>query len=113
MKNKERNFDEIYDVFALRIIVNNINDCYKTLGIIHTIWRPKPNRFKDYIAVPKPNGYRSLHTTVFGPEGKLVELSLNLKPALTKEQLDKRICRDFEKYSRKQIKNAFLSPQFF
>lgn len=79
MKNKERNFDEIYDVFALRIIVENINDCYKTLGIIHTIWKPKPNRFKDYIAVPKPNGYRSLHTTIFGPEGKLVEFQIRTK----------------------------------
>ncbi len=79
MKIKDRNFDEIYDVFALRIIVEDVNDCYKVLGIIHTIWKPKPNRFKDFIAVPKPNGYRSLHTTVFGPEGKLVEFQIRTK----------------------------------
>ncbi len=76
MQRKDRKFDEIYDVFALRIIVPTIDDCYKVLGIIHTIWRPKPNRFKDYIAVPKPNGYRSLHTTIFGPEGKAVEFQI-------------------------------------
>ncbi|MFA5753748.1 MAG: RelA/SpoT family protein [Patescibacteria group bacterium] len=76
MQEKDRKFDEIYDVFALRLIVPTIDDCYKTLGVIHTIWKPKPNRFKDYIAVPKPNGYRSLHTTIFGPEGKATEFQI-------------------------------------
>lgn len=73
---KERKFDEIYDVFALRIIVDSIADCYKVLGIIHSLWKPKISRFKDYIAVPKPNGYRSIHTTVFGPEGKATEFQI-------------------------------------
>lgn len=76
MQKKERKFDEIYDVFALRIIVPTIADCYKVLGIIHTLWRPKTNKLKDYIAVPKPNGYRSLHTTVFGPENKATEFQI-------------------------------------
>ncbi len=76
MQRKDRKFDEIYDVFALRIIVPTIDDCYKSLGVIHTLWKPKPNRFKDYIAVPKPNGYRSLHTTIFGPEGKTTEFQI-------------------------------------
>lgn len=76
MQNKERKFSEIYDVFALRIIVPTVGDCYKALGIIHSLWRPIPHRFKDYIAVPKPNGYRSLHTTVFGPEGKPTEFQI-------------------------------------
>jgi len=79
MQEKDRKFNEIYDVFALRIIVPTIDDCYKVLGIIHTLWRPKTNRFKDYIAVPKPNGYRSLHTTIFGPEGKPTEFQIRTR----------------------------------
>lgn len=79
MQAKDRKFDEIYDVFALRIIVDNISDCYKTLGIIHSLWRPKPERFKDYIALPKPNGYRSIHTTVYALDGKATEFQIRTK----------------------------------
>ena len=76
MKNEHKKFNEIYDVFAMRIIVDNVSDCYKMLGIIHSLWMPKKDRFKDYISIPKPNGYRTLHTTVFGPDGKLVEFQI-------------------------------------
>ncbi len=86
MNNKDRKFDEIYDVFALRIIVPTVSDCYKVLGILHTIWKPKINRFKDYIAVPKPNGYRSLHTTVFGPDGKATEFQIRT-PEMNEEAI--------------------------
>jgi len=67
---------KIYDLVALRIIVPTVADCYQSLGIIHKIWKPLPGRIKDYISQPKPNGYQSLHSTVFGPEGKIVEFQI-------------------------------------
>lgn len=76
MHDKNRKFDEIYDVFALRVIVPDVDNCYRTLGAIHSLWRPNINRFKDYIALPKPNEYQSLHTTVFGPGGKATEFQI-------------------------------------
>ena len=71
-----RRFSDIYDLLALRIFVDTEQDCYQTLGIIHSKYRPIPKRFKDYIAMPKPNGYQSLHTTVFGENGQLYEIQI-------------------------------------
>jgi GTP pyrophosphokinase len=76
LERKKWNVDEIYDLVALRAIVNTVSDCYQALGSIHSHWRPVPGRIKDYIAVPKPNGYQSLHTAVFSGDGPIVEMQI-------------------------------------
>lgn len=76
MKEKGRDFEEIYDVRGVRIIVDNVKDCYAVLGIIHSMWRPIPGQFDDYIAMPKDNLYQSLHTAVIGPEGRPFEVQI-------------------------------------
>lgn len=76
LQKKNWETEKIYDIVALRIIVNDIADCYATLGVIHKLWRPVKGRIKDYIAQPKPNGYSSLHTTVFSLDGRMVEFQI-------------------------------------
>lgn len=76
MERESLNFNEIHDVIAFRIIVPTLMDCYSALGIVHAAWRPIPGRFKDYIAMPKPNNYQSLHTTVIGPKGARIEIQI-------------------------------------
>ncbi|KKU78263.1 MAG: (P)ppGpp synthetase, partial [Parcubacteria group bacterium GW2011_GWA2_47_64] len=76
LRNRDWDFEKIYDILAIRIMVKDVEDCYRALGAIHGIWRPLPGRVKDYIAFPKSNGYRSLHTTVFTGDGGIVEIQI-------------------------------------
>src|SRR5512137_989355 len=76
MRQLDVDFDQIQDVIGFRVIVGSVAECYESLGVIHSVWKPVPGRFKDYVAIPKPNGYQSLHTTVVGPRGERIEVQI-------------------------------------
>ncbi len=76
MQSQQCDFDQVYDVIAFRVLVESVADCYASLGVIHSQWTPVPGRFKDYIALPKPNMYQSLHTTVIGPGRERIEVQI-------------------------------------
>ena len=79
MKTKGKSFAEIMDVFAFRIVTESVDDCYRALGIVHNLYKPVPGRFKDYVAIPKANGYQSLHTDLFGARDITIEVQIRTK----------------------------------
>ncbi|MGS3107808.1 GTP diphosphokinase, partial [Escherichia coli] len=79
MQKKHLAFDELFDVRAVRIVAERLQDCYAALGIVHTHYRHLPDEFDDYVANPKPNGYQSIHTVVLGPSGKTVEIQIRTR----------------------------------
>ncbi len=121
--------EKINDIVALRIVVNTVEDCYRVLGIVHSIWRPLPGKIKDYIAIPKPNGYRSLHTTIFTGSGGAVEIQIRTKEMHAeaaygiaahfayKEDGDKKAKHDKSKFEwieeLKDLKEIAIEPKKF
>ena len=79
MREKTLSFAEVYDIYGFRVIVDDITKCYQALGVLHQMFKPVPGKFKDYIAMPKNNGYQSLHTTLLGPYGTPIEMQIRTK----------------------------------
>lgn len=125
----DMDIDKIYDVVALRVVVDTVEECYRVLGLVHSIWNPLPGRIKDYIAVPKPNGYRSIHTTIFTGLGGIAEIQIRTKEMHAeaaygiaahfayKEQGEKKIKDDKDKFKwieeLKELKYAPEDPKKF
>ena len=112
LKRKEDDITKIHDIAALRIIVQSVDDCYVALGVIHALWKPLPGEFKDYIAFPKPNGYKSLHTTVLTAEAGVVEVQVRTKDMHQKAQYGIASHMSYKQLGKTANKGAFERLSF-
>ncbi|MFA5994718.1 MAG: RelA/SpoT family protein [Parcubacteria group bacterium] len=108
MKKHDMNIEKIYDLIGIRIIVPNISSCYETLGIVHNKYRPLVGRIKDYISLPKPNGYQSIHTTIFGPEGKIIEVQIRTSQMDAEAEFGIAAHWVYSEQHRRSLKNFFF-----
>jgi guanosine-3',5'-bis(diphosphate) 3'-pyrophosphohydrolase len=112
LKRKDDDITSIHDIAALRVIVPTIDDCYTTLGVVHSMWKPLPGEFKDYIAFPKPNGYQSLHTTVLTGDAGVVEVQVRTKEMHHKAQYGIASHMTYKQLSKTASKSAFERLSF-
>ena len=110
LQKEDMDIKRVYDLVAMRIIMPKTEDCYAALGVIHQMWKPVPGRFKDYIAMPKPNGYQSLHTTVFSEHGRIVEIQIRTKEM--DEEAEWGIASHWMYHETKQTKSYQKKKQF-
>src|SRR3990167_9235689 len=105
--------EKIYDIVALRVVVDTVEECYRVLGLVHSIWNPLPGRIKDYIAVPKPNGYRSIHTTIFTGLGGIAEIQIRTKEMHAEAEYGIAAHYIYKESGIKKIKNSKESKDKF
>lgn len=109
LKSREWDLEKIYDVLAIRVFVKEIEDCYRVLGAIHGAWRPLPRRIKDYIAFPKPNGYQSLHTTVFTGDGGIVEFQIRTEKMHRESEYGVAVHFEYKEKMRSETDTSYLA----
>jgi guanosine-3',5'-bis(diphosphate) 3'-pyrophosphohydrolase len=112
LKRKDDDITQIHDIAALRVIVPSVDDCYRVLGVIHSLWKPLPGEFKDYIAFPKPNGYQSLHTTVLTADAGIVEMQVRTKEMHARAQFGIASHMSYKQLGKSAPKGAFQRLSF-